>query len=373
MRSAMTGVGAVLAVVLLGGCQGAAPVEKPLTPVRVSQAQPYAGSGGVRYSASITPYQQVDLAFKVSGYIRDVLQLPGVDGRSRDVQEGDRVAKGSVLARVRETDYAEKVNQARSQLAEAQALWEQARAEMDRAEALFAHQSLTRPDYEAAQARLAVAQAKVDGARAQLEVAGAALEDCALRAPMKAIVLSRSVESGELVAQGTVGFVLADTTSVKAVFGVSDVTLGQLRLGDPLSVRTEALPGEEFHGRISRIAPSADPKSRVFEVELTIPNPGGRLKSGLIASLQVGETAPAEASPAVPLSAVVRQPGDADGYAVFVVSDEDGRQVARVRGVKLGEALGNAVVVSDGLKAGELVVVTGATLVADGEAVRVVP
>jgi len=112
-------------------------------------------------------------------------------------------------------------------------------------------------------------------------------------------------------------------------------------------------------------------------VEVTIPNPGERLKPGMIAALQVGEEAKAlaskEALPAVRLSAIVRPPGETEGYAVFVVGEEGGRPVARVRKVALGEALGNSIAIVSGLKVGERVIVNGATLLTDGEPVRIVP
>ena len=77
----------------------------------------------------------------------------------------------------------------------------------------------------------------------------------------------------------------------------------------------------------------------------------------------------------MPLSAVVRPPGEPEGYAVYVVDSdgEGGAAVARLRRVALGEALGNTIAVTEGLKPGEKVIVTGATLVVDGQPVRVVP
>jgi multidrug efflux system membrane fusion protein len=74
----------------------------------------------------------------------------------------------------------------------------------------------------------------------------------------------------------------------------------------------------------------------------------------------------------VPLASVVR-PANSQSYAVFVVENHAGKQVARLRQVKLGEALGNMIALTEGVREGEQVVVTGATLVSDGEQVRVIP
>jgi multidrug efflux system membrane fusion protein len=200
-----------------------------------------------------------------------------------------------------------------------------------------------------------------------------------LRAPINSIVLQKTLEAGTLVSPGKAVFVLADMTSVKAVFGVADQTVGKLKLGSPLSVTTEALPGQEFPGQITRISPAADPKSRVFEVEVTIPNQRQILRSGLIASLFLAESEPSKPVPVVPLSSVVRfnagkgRGQTPDSYAVFVVEQQGGRQIARSRQVKLGEAFGNTIAVIEGAGVGERVIAIGASLAKDGQPVHVIP
>ena len=93
------------------------------------------------------------LAFKATGYVDDLLRRSGADGRFRAAQPGDRVTKGTVLARVRETDYRDRVNQGRARLAEAEASLVKARLDLERARTLFDAESLTKPDLDAAQAR----------------------------------------------------------------------------------------------------------------------------------------------------------------------------------------------------------------------------
>jgi multidrug efflux system membrane fusion protein len=186
------------------------------------------------------------------------------------------------------------------------------------------------------------------------------------------VVLKRLVEVGTLVAPGTPGFILADTSSVKVVFGVPDTMMGRMKLGDEQRVTTEAVSGG-FSGKISAISPSADPKSRVFSVEVTLPNKNGRLKAGMVATLILKGTGTRTAVPAIPLSAVVRSPADPNGYAVFVVEDRGGKSVARIRSVELGEAFGNLIGVKAGLSPAERVITTGATLVRDGGKVEVIP
>src|SRR5918911_5517138 len=94
------------------GCAKAETKERPLKPVRVKAAERRAASGGVRYSASIRANSQVELAFKVGGYVEGLAQVRDASGDWRYLQAGDTVTKGTVLARLRRSDYLAKVNQA---------------------------------------------------------------------------------------------------------------------------------------------------------------------------------------------------------------------------------------------------------------------
>ena len=97
-------------------------------------------------------------------------------------------------------------------------------------------------------------------------------------------VLSRSVEVGSLVGPSSPGFVLADLHLVKAVFGVPDIAISGVKLGAVQLLSSEAAH-VDFQGRITAISPAADPKSRVFSVEVTIPNPHLVLRAGMVATL----------------------------------------------------------------------------------------
>lgn len=336
------------------------PVDAPPLPVTVQVVSGGTGANGVRYSASIRPDVQVDVAFKVSGYVEDIAQVRGADNRMRNIQDGDYVRRGTVLARIRDREY-------RDAVAQAEAALTQAKADFDRVSQMFENKSASKADYDAA-------YAKYQANQAQHDQATQSLNDCSLRAPLDGYVLRRAVEVGTLVAPGAPGFSVGDLRAVKVVFGVPDVLVGTMKPGAPQNVAAEAVPGPPQRGRITRVAPSADPTSRVFEVEVTIPNPDSRLKPGMIASLEVtGAAAQTGAAVLVPLNAVVRPPGDANGYAVYVVEDGQGRQLARFRRVELGDVSGNFIRVTAGLQGGERVIVRGATLAVDSQTVRIIP
>ena len=424
---------------------------KPVKAASVANYTATAALNGTRYSATIEADSQVNLAFKVDGYIE------GLGGKTRVFGAGDYVQKGEVLATLRQSDYRNRLDQAltqanevraslptaesqlaevrsaihtaqaqmveaekgvevaNSQIAQSQAEYEKAEKDWTRAQNLYAKESLTKSDLDGAKARYEATLANLNGAKAQLRSAEARvrtaegqikqyqskigtaegqinqirakirsaeavtkgaqipLEDTVLRAPSSGVVIERKVEVGTLVNPGTVAFTIAQIGAVKAVFGVPDTELKDLRIGQSMAVRSEALPDDEFPASITRISPSADPNSRVFEVEASINNYNGALKPNMVVSLQVPGSGEASEVPVVPLSSVIRSKVNPNSYAVFVVDGAGDAQVARERLITLRETYGNVVAVGSGLKIGDQVITTGATLVADGDRVQITP
>jgi RND family efflux transporter MFP subunit len=341
------------------GCGGGEPPPTPPLPVTVAAVgSATGGAGETRYSGAIKADASVDVAFRMSGVVDAVTQVRGADGRLRALQDGDLVRRGQVLARLRQSEF-------RDQVSDAEAGLRQAQADYERTSQLYENRSVSKAEYDAAYARYTAGIAR------QSEAA-ISLGDATLRAPIDGVILRRTVEVGSLAGPSAPAFTVADTRVVKVVFGVPDVVVARLRPGGRLRIQAEAMPGAMLSGRITRISPSADPSSRVFEVEAALPNPDGRLKVGMLATLRLGDEAPA-ASLYVPLAAVTRPAGDSAGYAVYVVRDSAGTAAARLRPVRLGEVSGNLIAVQRGLTPGERVIVRGATIVADGQAVQVMP
>ena len=375
----------IVAMAALGalgsGCskpQTQATEPKPARPVKTQVVTPTTPDAAVRYSASIEAFEQVTLSFKASGYVDELLRRTGADGRTRAAQPGDLVTKGTVLARVRETDYADRVNQGKARVAEADASLVKARLDLERAQTLFKADSLTKPELDAAQASFDGASARLKAAELDIQLALSSLRDCALVAPTGGIILERRIEVGTLASAGTVGFVIGDLGSVKARFGIPDSMIQSVRLGEPMAVTVDAIDGSAFTGRVTAVAPAADAQSRVFSVEVTIPNKDGRLRPGLIGTVAIdrgaGPTRTADNAPlTVPLTAVVRSEAGTGQFAVVVVEHENAVDVARVRPVQLGQVFGNVITVVTGVSLGERVVVSGPTLLAHGDPVKVLP
>src|SRR5215467_11457356 len=268
---------ALYAVTLIG-CSKAESEPRAITPVRTALVQEISTGSETRYSANIVANAQVDLAFKSGGYVESIRRVRGADGQFRNVDIGDWVTRGTVLAVVRQKDYSDTREQARAQLARAQADYDHAKLNFDRTSNLYSAQSATKPEYDSAKAQNDSAIAGLNNAKATLAQAETALGDSSLRAPFDGWVVKRNVELGALVGPSTASFTVADTRSVRAVFGVPDNAMSKVKLGQRQAILTDVFP-QSFQGQVTAISPSADPKSRVYSVEVTIPNPKNQLRA----------------------------------------------------------------------------------------------
>src|SRR5664279_2782508 len=353
------------------GCRQEADVSKAPTPVRTAEVQLIDATTSNTYSANIQPYQQVDLSFKSNGYLASIRQVKDADGHVRNIDIGDYVTQGTVLATVQQDDFKDKLAQAKASLDRSQAENERAKLSYERTTKLFAAGAATKPDLDDATAQLASTTAAVANSKAQVSEAQIALGYCELRAPFDGWVLKRSVDVGTLVGPATNGFTLADTRTVKAVFGVPDTAMANVKLGSAQSVMTEAVPGN-FPGHVTSISAAADPKSRVYSVEVRIDNPRNELKAGMISSTVLGNGKRNAKVMVVPLTAVIRSPGKKEGFAVLLTDGPGDTPKVRAQDVTLGDTYGNNISVLSGLSAGEHVVTSGTNMIRAGEQVRVI-
>ena len=358
------GIWSLAAISFLAGCgtkkqAGPEPVPVHAEIVAMQQVQP-----SWSYSGEIRPDTEVQLAFKEPGYIAALYHVKGADGRTRDVQVGDEIPAGAVLAHLRRSDYEASFNSAVGQEHSMQGALDASQAELDRAkadqtkadldferaQALYAAKAMTRPDYDAAVEQHASATANVEAAVRQIEarrgqVAAALaqtvsarinLGDTNLIAPMPGVIVEKNVEPGSLVAAGTSAFALDDTRVVKVNFGVPDSMLAHLKLGAAVPVQLEALQGRTLTGRITEIAASANRESRVFNIEVSLPNRDRSLRVGMIASIRI-ERADVQNVPVVPMTALMTAESGSKNYSVFTVKERDGKQFAQLKSVRIGE------------------------------------
>ena len=364
----------LLLAIVMAGCASSKPIQQAPQAVQTQRLEANSAntSGGLRFSAVVTPDAEVPLSFRIPGYVIALKQVRGQDGRMRDIDEGDRVSKGAVLVRIRSSEYEDKVRQATSETAAAEAVALKAKLDFDRATRLYDSKSITKPDFDAAQAQYDASQEQVRAAQAQTSEAQIALRDTSLVAPFEGDIVKKSVDLGAFVGPGVPAFALAKTDLVKIVVGVPDTVVRSIKLGQPVEVTIDAFPTRTFHARISRMSSAADPVTRNFDVEVAIPNRDHLLKVGMIGSLQLadGASEPRPSFLQVPLSAIVQAK---DGkYGVFVISNSNAGEVATLRSVEIGAVNGTDIAIVSGLSAGDQIITTGANLLKDGQRVEVV-
>jgi multidrug efflux system membrane fusion protein len=358
----------------LAGCGSKKPIEQAPQAVQTKRisSDATAANGALRFSAVVEADARVPVSFRVPGYVTAIKQTRGEGGGLRDLAEGDRVSAGMALVRIRSAEYEDRVHQAASQAAAAEAIAQKAKLDFDRATRLFASQSLTKADFDGAQAQYDATHSQVKAARALTGEAEVALRDTSVVAPFDGEIVEKSVELGAFVGPGSPVFVVARTDLVKIVIGVPDTTLPSVTLGERVDVTVDAYRDRTFQARISRMASAADTRTGNFEVEVAIPNPDHALKTGMIGSLELAaeKGVRAEASFRVPLSAVV-QAGEA-GYGVYVVTGAKGAETAKLRTVEMGPVIGTEITVVRGLADGDEVITSGANLLKDGQRVEIV-
>ncbi len=361
---------ALLATIILGCHHEPALPAKPPVAVRVADVTLYQSTEGLRYSASLIPYAQVDLAFRTAGYVTEVKQIRSADGRNRDIGTGDPVTKGTVLAQIRPQDLKNQADESGAQVDAAIAQHTQAEQDFNRAKALYASQSLTKPDYDQAQARFDSTLAAVNQSKAAQRQAQLSLSDSDLKVPFSGYILARNIDVGTLASPSSPAFTIADTSMVKATFGVPEDALNLVHLGQNLTLQVQN-NAAQYSGRVTSISPSADARSRVFTIEVTLSNRQNRLKPGMIASVELGGKREAS-QPSVPLSAIVPYPGESGQFAVVVAEQQSGQWKAHLRRVTVGATHGSSVSVI-GVQTGEKVAAIGAQLLKEGDSLSVIP
>jgi membrane fusion protein (multidrug efflux system) len=264
-------------------------------------------------------------------------------------REGQKVQAGDVLV---EFDS----EQARANLAEAEAALRDSRSQFNRRRELFATNALSESQLDQLQATLSMNEARVAGARSQLN-------DTMIRAPFAGRVGLRNVSVGSFVSPTTVITTLDDTSVIKLDFSVPEVFLAQLREGLEITGRTTAYAGESFKGKVASIDNRLDPVSRAVVVRARIDNGDGRLKPGMLMTVVLMR---AEA-PAVLIPEQALVP-EGDRKFVFAVRAD---KAARVE-VQTGRRRPGEVEVVNGLAEGDLIITEGTQKVRDGIPVKVI-
>ncbi|WP_432710594.1 efflux RND transporter periplasmic adaptor subunit [Pedobacter sp.] len=309
------------------------------------------GGGAVSVRTAVVKKEAANLDYSVNGIFapyKEITFLSENPGRVTKifVEEGDYVKKGQVLARID----AEILNTDRET---AEAALQNALKDEARYSSSFATGGVTQQQLD--QARLAV-----KNARLRLQASQRRVSDANVKSPINGIVNKKYIEVGAFVnGQGTQMFEIVDVSRLKLNVNVNESQVANLKIGDPVLIKTTVFPDLDFSGKVTFIAPKAD-NSLNFPIEIQVMNnKPNTIKAGMYgtAIFKFPTQAP---TITIPRGSFV---GSVSSNEVFIL--EDGNK-AKLRKVVAGRILGDKVEILDGLKEGETVITSGQINLTDG-------
>lgn len=362
------------AILLYGG--GVIPSAVTVETATVSQYYPSQGFTLLNASGYVVAQRKAAVAAKVTGRLVWI-----------GVEEGSRVRKGDVIARLENDDADALRKQAAAALETARANREQSRAELteatrtfERYRTLFTAGIVSQSDYDAAESRLdrakggaAAADSTIRGAAAALAAAEVSYEQTLIRAPFDGVILTKNADVGDIVtpigaaadAKSAV-VTMADLSSLLVETDVSESNLSQIRVGGACEVQLDALPRERFPATVHMIVPTADRTKGTVLVKVRLDRLDTRIlpeMSAKVAFLQ-RPVAPSERDPktVVPQTVLL----DKNGPHIYIPDGDRARLVP----VRTGNRDGERVEIISGVKAGDRIIISPLQKLSDGRRIR---
>ena len=258
------------------------------------------------------------------------------------VDVGDHVRAGQKLAEMEN-----------SALAQAKAQYDNNKANFERADELYKFGGESKANWEALKTAYEVSKLTYENM----------LENTSLISPISGLVTARNYDVGDMVVASPI-FVVQQINPVKIYINVSESLYSYIKKGMSVDVELDALPGQKFEGKISRITPTIDPQTRTFEVELTVANGKEEIKPGMYAraTLKYGS----RKNVVVPDRAVVKMMGSGDRFIYVLKADG----TVSYQKVELGRRMNDKFEVLSGVADGDEVVVSGQSALKNGIAVE---
>jgi membrane fusion protein (multidrug efflux system) len=281
-----------------------------------------------------------------------VMLRPEVSGRIARLGfvEGQRVQRGQLLVQLDDT-----LQQAQLKQAEAQASI--ARTNLQRSRELLAQNFVSQSAVDQNAASLQVAEAQVALAQAQLA-------RMRVLAPFDGTAGLKLVDIGDYVKDGADVVNIEDLTALTVQFAVPERYIDRLRVGQPVDVAVDALPGRSFKGRVQAVDSQVDANGRALQVLAQVDNPGALLKPGMFARPRVIFSV-REGAVLVPEEALV--PLGAQQFVFKIVDGPDGQKLSQRLEAKIGLRLPGKVEIVEGLQAGDVVATAGQTRLLRGD------
>jgi len=336
----------------LAGCSEEKPEPLPPRAVRTVVVDPKPLHLEGQGSGTIQARYVNNIGFLVSGRLL-----------TRNVDIGDTVKEGQLLATIDPVDFESKLTSAQSEVNNAQAALDQASGEESRFKQLLANGFTSQARYDQALKDLQTARAGMMGARADLKLAQDQLAYTTLKAPTDGVVTQVGANVGQVVQAGEMVVQLSSFDARDGVFSVSVLNIALAKVGMNVNVWLQAKPDVKTTGQVREIAPNADPITGTYTVKVTLDAPPPEM---FIGAVVVGEVSlEGGVVTTLPATAILQT---GDDPAVWVVEADN--TVKKVP-VTVGQYDTKSVTLKAGLKAGERVVVVGVNSLAEGQKVAI--
>lgn len=347
----------VLLTTLLSACEKEIIEEKEvLRPVRTLQVTS-AQVGNTRIFSGVSQSEQeAQLSFRVPGTI---IQLP--------IKVGDKLKKGDLVARLDPATYELQAEQSRASLAQATAAQRNASSAYQRIKGLYENNNAAKTDLDSARASAESAQAQVRAAQKALQLARLNVRYTRLTAEADCAVARRNVEVNENVNSGTPVASVDCGNDLKVDISVPEGLIAQVKNGQAVQVRFDAIPNKVLSGTVAEVGVSATETGSTFPVSITINDRDHALRSGLAAEVTM-QFADADfvSDIYLPISAVNKNNSGEFVYIASPIANEQGKATIELRNVKIGELTDQGVAIMSGIKAGEHVVIAGTKVIRPG-------
>jgi RND family efflux transporter MFP subunit len=317
-------------------------------------------------TASLTSPSEADAVLTASGYVvarRKAAVASKGTGRLvfLGVEEGDKVTKGQVIARLEDADVVAARERERQNLRLAEADLYDAKKNLERMRVLLEREMIAQVEYDVAQARYKRVTATIEAAKFALREAEVAVENTRIIAPFNGTVLKKNADVGEIVAplagaasSKAAVVTIADMASLEVDADVSEANITRVTSDQPCEITLDAYPQHRYPGYVANIVPTADRAKATVLVKIKFKKYDQRVlpeMSAKITFLAAGSAVNTDSAPVltVPAAAVAERDGR---QVVFKIKEDRAEEVP----VSVGRKLGGSVEIKSGLKEGEKVI-----------------
>ena len=280
------------------------------------------------YTSTVQAYVKNNIAPQMAGRITKI-----------NVEIGDNVAKGQILAEMDKT-----------QLLQAQLQLQNQAVELERLKTLYESGAISKSDYEAVELGYNVAKTQLEN----LE------ENTVLRSPVNGVITARNYDAGDMYAMASPIYTVEQIKPVKLLVGISESDYSKVKKGDSVTITADAVPGKTFYGKVGKIYPTIDPATRTFTAEVVVDNNYSTLRPGMFARVTVDFGS--NNNVVIPDVAVVKQQGSGERF-VYVLNADN---TVTYRKIVLGRRMGTEYEVLEGLSDGDRIVTGGQIRLKDG-------